>query len=365
MKVEKGGESMKEKRFIITENMMDSLYGYNHAQYDQHAKRLLASRKLLAEIVKKVVPEFQDVSTSDIAEKYIEGTPQVGNIPVDPGLTNAVPAQIKGDRNEDGVPKEGYITYDILFHARAPGTGEPITLIINVETQRTQQESKLKYRLMKRAIFYVCRLISSQKEREFKGKDYNSIKKVYSIWICMDSPGGNSYINYYQMEEKHLLHRYKEARENYDLPNVVIISLGKRADKDKLIHLLQVLFTESKRSFDSKKEILEQEYGINMTPDMEKEMNTMCNLSLNISEEALNEGRILGHKEGRKEGRKEGLKEGIEKGMEKGLKEGENRALNKTAIRLLSMGLSVEDVVKGTGLSAETVEKIKANMEEK
>lgn len=91
----------------------------------------------------------------------------------------------------------------------------------------------------------------------------------------------------------------------------------------------------------------------------------MCNLSLNISEEALNEGRILGHKEGRKEGRKEGLKEGIEKGMEKGLKEGENRALNKTAIRLLSMGLSVEDVVKGTGLSAEAVEKIKANMEEK
>ena len=67
----------------------------------------------------------------------------------------------------------------------------------------------------------------------------------------------------------------------------------------------------------------------------------------------------------RKEGREEGLKEGIEKGMEKGLKEGENRALNKTAIRLLSMGLSVEDVVKGTGLSAETVEKIKANMEEK
>lgn len=86
---------MKEQRFIITESMMDSLYGYNNAQYDQHAKRLLASRKLLAEIVKKVVPEFHDVSTADIAEKYIEGSPQVGNIPVNPGLTNAVPSQIK------------------------------------------------------------------------------------------------------------------------------------------------------------------------------------------------------------------------------------------------------------------------------
>lgn len=136
---------MKEQRFIITESMMDSLYGYNNAQYDQHAKRLLASRKLLAEIVKKVVPEFHDVSTADIAEKYIEGAPQVGNIPVNPGLTNAVPSQIKGDRNEDGAPKEGYITYDILFHARAPGTGEPITLIINVEAQRTQVESTLGY----------------------------------------------------------------------------------------------------------------------------------------------------------------------------------------------------------------------------
>ena len=160
----------------------------------------------------------------------------------------------------------------------------------------------------------------------------------------MDSPSGNSYINHYKLEEKHLLHRYKEAVENYDLPNIVIISLGKKADKDKLIHLLQVLFTESKRTFDSKKEILEQEYGINMTPEMEKEMNTMCNLSLNISEEAWNEG--------------------IQKGIKKGIKMGEDSALNQTAIRFLSMGLSVDDVSKGTGLSREAVKKIKDGMKE-
>ena len=146
--------------------------------------------------------------------------------------------------------------------------------------------------------------------------------------------------NYYKLEEKHLLHRYKEAVENYDLPNIVVISLGKKADKDKLIHLLQVLFTESKRTFDSKKEILEQEYGINMTPEMEKEMNTMCNLSLNISEEAWNEG------------------------IQKGIKMGEDSALNQTAIRFLSMGLSVDDVSKGTGLSREAVKKIKDGMKE-
>ena len=71
---------------------------------------------------------------------------------------------------------------------------------------------------------------------------------------------------------------------------------------------------------------------------MEKEMNTMCNLSLNISEEAMNEG------------------------IQKGIKIGEDSALNRTAIRLLSMGLSIDDVSKGTGLSISTVEKIKEKM---
>lgn len=79
----------------------------------------------------------------------------------------------------------------------------------------------------------------------------------------------------------------------------------------------------------------------------------MCNLSLNISEEAMNEGRVLGRKEGRVLGREEGLKEG------------ENRALSRIAIRLLTMGLSVDDVAKGTGLSVETVEKMKEGMEQK
>ena len=86
---------------------------------------------------------------------------------------------------------------------------------------------------------------------------------------------------------------------------------------------------------------------------MEEEMNTMCNLSLNISEEALNRGLAQGRKEGRAEGRAEGRTEGRLAG------------LNETALRLLSMGLSVEDVSKGTSLPLEAVEEIKKQMIEK
>lgn len=165
----------------------------------------------------------------------------------------------------------------------------------------------------------------------------------------MDSPSRDSYINRYHLKEKHLLHRYDEPQENYDLVNIVLISLGEKADKDRLIHLLQVLFTESHQTFDSKRNILKKEYHIEMTPEMEQEMSTMCNLSLNISEEALNRGLAQGRKEGRAEGRAEGRLAG----------------LNETALRLLSMGLSVEDVSKGTSLPLETVEEIKKQLIEK
>lgn len=56
-------------------------------------------------------------------------------------------------------------------------------IIINVEAQKDEPS---KYDIFNRAVFYVSRLISSQKERDFKNSDYDNIKKVYSIWVCMN-----------------------------------------------------------------------------------------------------------------------------------------------------------------------------------
>ena len=39
---------------------------------------------------------------------------------------------------------------------------------------------------LNRAIFYVSRLISSQKERDFENSSYDDIKRVYSIWVYMN-----------------------------------------------------------------------------------------------------------------------------------------------------------------------------------
>ena len=159
---------------------MDNFLNEDSAAYDKLAKRLLSRKSILSRVLKYTVSEFADCSFEDIEHKYIEGDPTltINTVPLDDTL------DIKGKHTESGSPVEGLVTFDIIFDAIAPKTGEPIKLIINIEPQKNT--IGLDYKLMKRAVYYAARLISSQKEKEFHGDDYNGLKKIYSIWICMN-----------------------------------------------------------------------------------------------------------------------------------------------------------------------------------
>ena len=63
-----------------------------------------------------------------------------------------------------------------------------------------------------------------------------------------------------------------------------------------------------KSEFLEKKKILEEDYGLKMSVELEGRMNEMCNVSDYWEEIALQTGREEGRKEGREEGRKEGRK---------------------------------------------------------
>ena len=62
--------------------------------------------------------------------------------------------------------------------------------------------------------------------------------------------------------------------------------------------------------------------------------------------------------EGRKEGRQEGREEGREEGRKEGRVEGIAKEKLATAKRLLGMGLTQEQVAKGTDLSIEDIERL-------
>ena len=106
------------------------------AAYDAACKRLLANKIILAWLMKSCLEEYQDFDVEEIADKYIEGEPQITKIAVNPDETaDCSGEQIKGDKTEDNTINEGTITYDIRFCAIVPRIEESIKLIINVESQ--------------------------------------------------------------------------------------------------------------------------------------------------------------------------------------------------------------------------------------
>ena len=251
---------------------MEKFLDERNAAYDTLAKRFLARKSILAHILKHTVSEFANCSLSDIEKKYIEGDPTatINTVPLDDTL------DIKGKNTESNSPLEGLITFDIIFDVIAPTTGEPIKLIINIEPQKTT--TSIDYKLMKRAVYYVARLISSQKEKEFHGDDYNGLKKVYSIWITMDVQNYRAdSIQEYSLTEKVLHGKFHDDLHNYDLFKIIILNLGTQKTTHRILNLLHLLFMDLKLA-DEKEKILHEEYDITLTRDMKKELNKMGGL---------------------------------------------------------------------------------------
>ena len=261
------------------------------ASYDAACKRLLSEKIILAWIMKNCLEEYRDCDVNEIAEKYIEGTPQVGEVAVAPDESNRV-SVIQGAGNEDTSLTEGTIFYDIRFLAIALVSAELIRLIINIEAQNDFYPG---YPLIKRGIYYCSRMISAQYGTEFTNSHYENIKKVYSIWICMNPPKSreNSITRYYIAEEN-LAGSVKERKADYDLMAAVMICLGNEEDSGTdLLKLLNVLLSTETGSQD-KCQILEEDFHIRMTQTLESEVSLMCNLSKGVEEKGIEKGRQEG-----------------------------------------------------------------------
>lgn len=269
----------------------------NKAKYDAQVRRILADKIILAWILKYCTEEFKDCSIEKIAAA-IEEEPELVTVPVYPGKKRT--EAIAGLHNEDTVPGEGTIRYDILFYARVP-YGESAKLLIDVEAQKKFNPG---YSLVTRGVFYCARMLSSQFGTEFTPNAYDDIKKVYSIWICMDAPDyAVDTIVKYSIKPENIAGNF-QGKERHDLLTVVMVCLGREEDNNKgteLHRLLSVLLSE-KLLPEEKKRILHNEFDINMESDMEEAWNSMCNLSDLIEERAIERG----------------IEQGIEQGIERG-----------------------------------------------
>ena len=264
------------------------------AQYDACVKRLLANKSILGHILVNTIDEFKGMVPEE-AEKYIEGDPIISVVPVEPGLTNAEKKDSSGKRlvglnTESSEINEGLIRYDIIFYVRMrDGLSQ---IIANIEAQKDNPKS---YKILNRAIYYVCRLISSQKERDFENSNYDDIKQVYSIWFCMN------------MDHNSLCHISLTEREllgpcnwegNLNLLNIVMVGITNdipERDKNFELHRLISALLSSVLPKQEKLDII-KEYKIPIKEDIREDVNVMCNLSEDVWEKGMKNGMEKGAK---------------------------------------------------------------------
>ena len=283
------------------------------AQYDNSAKRLIAHKIILARILVKTVEEFKGMDPLEVAA-LIEGLPYISAVPVEPGLTNAVHFQngqrLVGFNTENQELNEGLVRFDIVFYVRMKDGLSQI--IINVEAQKDEPGE---YEILNRAVFYVSRLISSQKERDFENSSYDDIKCVYSIWICMNMEENT--MSHIHLTKEDLIGSY-EWKGNLDLLNIIMIGLAKELpehDETYELHRLLGALLYRELTIDEKLDIIGKEYDIPLEENFRKDMSTMCNLSQGVKEEGI----AIGRREGLEEGRREGHAELITKMYKNGL----------------------------------------------
>ena len=84
------------------------------AQYDEHVKRILGSRQVLARILKGTIEGYRSYSPEEIT-LWIEPDIEIASVPLCPGEEKMDDRLINGENTESKVPGEGTITYDIRF----------------------------------------------------------------------------------------------------------------------------------------------------------------------------------------------------------------------------------------------------------
>lgn len=255
------------------------------AQYDTRVKRLLAQKSILAHILVKIVDEFKGMKPEDVV-KYIEGEPSISVVPVEPGLANmektdATGQRIVGLNTENTEINEGLVRFDIIFYVRMKNGLSQI--IVNIEAQK---DEPTEYKILNRAIFYVSRLISSQKERDFVNTNYDDIKQVFSIWICMNMDDNS--LSHIHLTKDEMLKPYN-WKGNLDLLNIVLIGITNEIpehDEKYEMHRLIGALLSSELKEQEKLDIIEHEYNIPISQEFREDVRIMCNLSTGIEERA-------------------------------------------------------------------------------
>lgn len=249
--------------------------------YDHLCKMIIGNEEVLSRIIKAAVDEANHLNVEEI-RRLIKGV-HIGDLIVNPHFHLV--------DKKGFIKDEGMVYYDILCYIDVPQEdGKNIRVYLNVEIQNNPYPG---YSIITRGYAYVSRIVSEQWGSEYDDKNYDGMKKVYSLWIMPKAPKRkDGYMNVYETNERIICGTTVEEKEIYDKGVILAIYLNK--EHDELLTPLTVLLNNV-LDYKGKQRIIE-EYGLN-TKKIESEVKDMCDLGESIALEARNEGKQIERKE--------------------------------------------------------------------
>lgn len=280
--------------------------------YDAAMKKLLSNKEILVPLLQMTIPEYEGCTQEEILScldiDSITGEDFVSDIPDD--------LRLHKEESELSSMTEKLIRFDIRFRARNPKLSTEkmkVSLHIDLEAQKSYRPQNPFYPVIKRAIYYVARDLSSQLGSVTGTTDYSRLEKCYSIWICTeDVPKAlQNTMTEYALRKNDILGKTAEPEKDYDLMTVILIRQGETQDMQEGIfdYLGSLMRGDIKRA--------EKYTKIQWSETMKGDVKTMTGFGEAIYQRGIRCGEEIGLRHGELIGKSKLIQKALQNGKTK------------------------------------------------
>lgn len=291
-------------------------------QYDNYVRKTVGHKTIMKFILKDTVDEFSEMPMQKILA-CIDGTPEI--------LVEESDSDLLIEELERKVEEQIFDIHFRTIHLKKMKKNNKyikVKMLFDIEIQKKYYPG---YKIITRGVFYGARELTRQYGTEFANSDYDGLRKVYSIWICMNSSKRDANkISKFYLEKKDLEGQLQMDKESYDKMVLVMITLNDKMETDHpLLQMLNILLSPN-ISYEEKEKQLREKFGILLEYDLEEDVRNMCNLSEYVWETGI----------------KTGMKRGVKKGVKRGVKKGVMKNILSMIIIKYKKGLSIEQIAE-------------------